>query len=108
MLGSKPLTAAQAVHVAWRHPQDWGSVRGCLTQTTRLILWSRLNTIIRDMKSANCVNDLWRVGKAERFAASPSFARTCSRAAGLLRFMLDQGMPVSAIEVEVNNGWAGV
>ena len=38
----------------------------------------------------------------------PELCQDMLAAAGLLRFMLDQGMPVSAIEVEVNNGRAGV
>jgi hypothetical protein len=28
-------------------------------------------------------------------------------AAAILRWMLSQGMPVTAIDIEVNNGWAG-
>ena len=46
-------------------------------------------------------------GTSRMLRDRPELCKDVLAAAALLRWMLGNGMPVSSVEIEVNNGWAG-
>jgi hypothetical protein len=46
-------------------------------------------------------------GTSRMLRDRPELCKDLLSAAAILRWMLDQGMPVTSVEIEVNNGWAG-
>jgi hypothetical protein len=46
-------------------------------------------------------------GTSRMLRDRPELCKDLLSAAAILRWMLSQGMPVTAIDIEVNNGWAG-
>jgi hypothetical protein len=46
-------------------------------------------------------------GQSRMMRGQPELCRDLIAAAALLRYGLEAGFPVTSVEVEVNNGWAG-